>query len=206
MTQTGAKQPSRILASQFNALNFQLHAVAESMEKEDWLRRAVAGTNLPAFIFWHIPRSLDWTIQRGIRGVPEVLASEPWASKAWARADLGTGYSLEEADAVAADVVPAEILDYADAVRSHVSQWLRGMEDGELDAPNRLTEHAKLAPGYDRPALQEALAPLADQPVWLVLSLDCFAHGWAHVEEIRLLARAGRPRPGLRSTGLRGPQ
>ena len=84
-------------------------------------------------------------------------------------------------------------LDYADAVRSHVSQWLRGIEDGELDAPNRLTEHAKLAPGYDRPALQEALAPLADQPVWLVLSLDCFAHGWAHVEEIRLLARAGHP-------------
>src|SRR5438270_12670369 len=131
-------QPSRMLASQLNALNFQLHALAESMEHDDWLRRAVAGTNLPAFIFWHIPRSLDWTSQRGIRGVPEVLASEPWASKAWARADLGTGYTLEEADAVAADVVPGEILEYADDVRSHVSQCLRGMEDAEQDAPNRL--------------------------------------------------------------------
>ena len=40
--------------------------------------------------------------------------------------------------------------------------------------------------------VREAIAPLADQPVWLLLTLTCFAHGWAHLEEIRLLARAGR--------------
>jgi DinB superfamily len=185
-------QANRLIASQLNAVNHQLHEVAAWMEPEDWLRRSVLGTSLPAFTFWHIPRVIDTTVNLGIRGMPELIESQPWAAKRWARPEGGVGYTEEEADRLAAEVVPAEVLDYADAVRSQVSQWLKTITDEELVAPNSLMEHTRKAPAYFRPEVQEAIAPLVGQPVWLVLSITCYAHCWAHMEEIKLLASVGR--------------
>lgn len=185
-------QAARLLSTQLNALNFHLHEVAASIGPDEWMRRAVPGTNLPAFTLWHIPRTIDSTVNMGIRGVPELIESEPWVAKGWARPEGGTGYSAEEADRLAAEVVPEEILAYADAVRSNVSQWLKTVTDEELEAPNRLKEHAAAARAYQRPGVQEAIAPLVGQPVWIVVSITCYAHGWAHLEEIKLLAAAGR--------------
>lgn len=181
-----------MIATQLNAVNFQLHAVAALMEPGDWLRRSVPGTSLPAFTFWHIPRTIDSTVNMGIRGVPELIESQPWAAKRWARPEGGTGYTVEEADQLAAEVVPAEVLEYADAVRSNVSQWLKTVTDEELEAPNALMDHARASSAYTRPEVAEAIAPLVGQPVWLLLSITCYAHSWAHLEEIKLLASAGR--------------
>ena len=185
-------EANRLIASELNAVNRELHVVAGELEPADWLRRGAPGTNLPAFIFWHIPRVIDSTVQMGIRGVPELIQSEPWTSKAWARPEVGVGYSIEEADRLAAEVVPAQVLEYADAVRAQVSQWLRATTDEELEVPNLLMEHAMGQPAYHRPAVRETIVPLAGMPVWLLLSITCFAHCWAHLEEIRLLAGAGR--------------
>ena len=185
-------QATRLLASQLNAVNHQLHEVAAWMGPSDWLRRSVRGTSLPAFTFWHIPRVIDSTVNMGIRGVPELMSSQPWASKRWARLEGGVGYSEEEADQLAADVMPDEVLEYADAVRSSVSQWLKTITDEELEAPNALREHTRASGAYTRAEVEQAIAPLVGQPVWLVLSITCYAHCWAHLEEIRLLATVGR--------------
>jgi hypothetical protein len=185
-------QAGRLIASELNALNREMHAVADAMDGGDWLRRGVPGTNLPAFDFWHIVRVVDSTVNMGLRGTPEVIASEPWASRAWARPDIGTGYSREEADALAAQVAPQEVLGYADAVRAQVNQWLRALSDDELDAPARLLERMRSTPAYNVPAILEATAQFEGQPAWLVLTFACFAHGWAHLAEIRLLTDAGR--------------
>jgi hypothetical protein len=185
-------QASRLLASQLNSVNHRLHEVAESMEPGDWLRRGVPGTNLPAFTFWHVVRVIDSTVNTGIRGVPELIESLPWSSKAWARPEGGVGYSVKEADELAARVVPSEILEYADTLRSQVSQWLRAITDEELEAPNAMSDNVSRHSAYSRPAVQESLQPLVGQPVWLLLSITCYAHCWAHLEEIRLLNAAGR--------------
>ncbi|HXN78947.1 MAG TPA: DinB family protein [Candidatus Dormibacteraeota bacterium] len=185
-------QANRLISSQLNAVNHQLHELAAWMQPEDWLRRSVPGTSLPAFTFWHIPRVIDTTVNMGIRGVPELIESQPWAAKRWARPEGGVGYTVEEADELAAEVVPAEVLDYADAIRSQVSQWLKTITDEELAEPSALMEHTRGAPAYGRPEVHEAIAPLAGQPVWLVLSITCYAHCWAHIEEIKLLASVGR--------------
>ena len=89
-------------------------------------------------------------------------------------------------------MVPAEVLDYADALRSNVSQWLRALTDEELEAPNALMNRTRASDAYTRPEVLEAIAPLAGQPVWLLLSITCYAHCWAHLEEIRLLTSVGR--------------
>ena len=187
-----AMQANRLIASQLNAVNHQLHEVAAGMQTDDWLRRAVPGTNLPAFTFWHIPRTIDSTVNMGIRGTPELIATQPWASMRWARPEGGTGYTVEEADQLATEVVPAEVLEYADGLRSHVSQWLKTITDEELEATNTLMEHARQSPAYQRPEVEEAIRPLVGQPVWLILSITCYAHSWAHLEEIMLLAKVGR--------------
>lgn len=185
-------QASRLIASQLNAVNRHLHDVAGSIEPDDWLRRGVPGTNLPAFTFWHVARVIDSTINMGIRDVPEVVASEPWVSKAWARAEGGVGYSLEEADELARAVVPSEVLEYADAVRAEVSQWLKTVTDEQLEAPNDVLRQAKRHSAYGRPEVRKAISQFSGQPVWVVLSISCFAHCWAHLEEIKLLNAAGR--------------
>ena len=185
-------QANRLIASQLNAVNYELHQVATWMKPDDWLRRSVPGTNLPAFTFWHIPRVIDSTVNMGLRGAPELIGSPPWAAMRWARPEGGVGYSVEEADQLAAEVVPAEVLDYADAVRSQVSQWIKTLTDEELEAPNTLMDHAREAKAYTRPEVQEAIAPLVGQPVWLILSITCYAHCWAHLEEIKMRATVGR--------------
>src|ERR1700694_5251921 len=98
-------QASRLLASQLNSVNFQLHELAGELEPDDWLRRAVPGTNLPAFTFWHAARVIDSTVHLGVRGVPELIEAPPWASKPWARPVLGTVYSISEANDLGGVVV-----------------------------------------------------------------------------------------------------
>ena len=185
-------QANRLIASQLNAVNHQFHEVAAWMRPDDWLRRSVPGTSLPAFTFWHIPRVIDTTVNMGIRGVPELISAQPWAAKRWARPEGGVGYSEEEADHLAADVVPAELLEYADALRSQVSQWMKTITDEELEAPNTFMDHARASGAYTRPEVEAAIAPFVGQPVWLLLSITCYAHCWAHLEEIRMLASVGR--------------
>jgi hypothetical protein len=193
-------QANRLIASQLNAVNHQLHELAAWMQPDDWLRRSVAGTSLPGFTFWHIPRVIDTTVNLGIRGVPELISSQPWAAKRWARPEGGVGYTEEEADELAASVVAAEVLAYADALRSNVSQWLKTVTDEELEAPNALMDHTRASAAYQRPEVGEAIAPLVGQPVWLVLSITCYAHCWAHIEEIKLLASVGRAKAAKHET------
>lgn len=187
-----AVQANRVIASELNALNREMHAVADMLHPDDWLRRSVPGTNLPAFTWWHIARVVDSTANLALRGAPEIMESEPWASKAWARPGIGTGFSRDEADAVATLVAPEEVLAYADALRSHVSQWLRAAPEDELNAPARLLDRMRASAAYNQAAILEATAPFEGQPAWSVLAFACFAHGWAHLEEIRLLAQINR--------------
>src|SRR5260370_8072953 len=86
-------QASKLLASQLNSVNFQLHQGASELESDDWLRRAVPGTNLPAFTFLHVARVIDSTVHVGVRGGPELIRSRPWPSHLWARRNHAPLYS-----------------------------------------------------------------------------------------------------------------
>ena len=185
-------QASRLLAGQLNAVNFLLHDVVGRLEPEEWLRRAAPTTNVPAFTLWHVARVLDSTVQMGIRGEPELIEAEPWASKRWARVSTGVGYSVNEADELAALVIPSEIVEYADASRSATNQWLKTVTDDDLEAENKVIERATKHAAYNYPTSLEALTWTAGRPVWVVLSIACFAHCWGHLEEIALLAVAAR--------------
>lgn len=185
-------QGTRLLAGQLNAVNFLLHDVVSRMEPDDWLRRAAPTTNVPAFTLWHVARVLDSAVQMSIRGEPELIESEPWASKAWARQSTGVGYSLAQADELAALVVPDEVVEYADASRASTNQWLKSITDEALEAESKVIEHVTDHAAYNYPANLKAIAWTAGRPVWAVMSIACFAHTWGHLEEMALLAVASR--------------
>jgi hypothetical protein len=185
-------QATRLIAGQLNAVNFLLHDIVGRLEPEDWLRRAAPTTNVPAFTLWHVARDLDSSVQMGIRGEPELIESEPWSSKAWARQSTGVGYSLAEADELAALVIPEEVVEYADASRASTSRWLKSITDDVLEAECKVIENVTNHPAYNYPANLDAIAWTAGRPVWAVMSIACFAHTWGHLEEMALLAVASR--------------
>jgi hypothetical protein len=185
-------QATRLIAGQLNAVNFLLHDIAGRLEPEDWLRRAAPTTNVPAFTLWHVARVLDSSIQMSIRGEPELIESGPWASKAWARQSNGVGYSIAQADEMAALVVPDEVVEYADASRASTNQWLKSITDDVLEAECKVIENVTNHAAYNYPANLEAIAWTAGRPVWAVMSIACFAHTWGHLEEMALLAVAAR--------------
>jgi len=47
--------------------------VTETFSEEEWTRRALPGTNPPGFTAWHMARTVDWAMQTGVRGRPEVI-------------------------------------------------------------------------------------------------------------------------------------
>jgi hypothetical protein len=53
-------------------------------------------------------------------------------------------------------------------------------------------DRARASGAYSRPEVEESIAPLVGQPVWFLLSVTCYAHSWAHLEEIKMLAGVGR--------------
>lgn len=185
-------QGTRLIAGQLNAVNFLLHDIVGRLEPDDWLRRAAPTTNVAAFTLWHVARVLDAEVQMSIRGEPELIESEPWASKAWARQSTGVGYSLAEADELGALVHPDEVVEYADASRSATNQWLKSITDEVLEAECKVIEHVTNHPAYNYPANLEAIAWTAGRPVWAVISIACFAHTWGHLEEMALLVVAAR--------------
>lgn len=185
-------QATRLLAGQLNAVNFLIHDIAGRLEPDDWLRRAAPTTNVPAFTLWHVARVLDSSVQMSIRGEPELIEAEPWASKAWARQSTGVGYSIRQADELAALVVPDEVVAYADASRSATNLWLKSITDDVLEAECKVIEKVTNHAAYNYPANLKSIAWTAGRPVWAVMSIACFAHTWGHLEEMALLAVAAR--------------
>ena len=177
-----------LLAKSLNMVNYRLGTVASSVQPDEWTRRAVPGTNLPAFTFWHSARGIDSVINFQIRGVPEVSERDPWrADPVMGLPGLGVGYTLAEADALAHRISIERVLAYASDVRADVSRWLKTIgDDFLLSVPNTMERRAA-SPAYGDPANVAASRPLDGQPVWTIILGSCFGHVWAHLEEIQLL-------------------
>jgi hypothetical protein len=59
---------------------------------------------------WHAARAIDSDVNMGLRGKAELIETPPGAERAWARQSVGVGYTNEDADELAQQVVVAEVL------------------------------------------------------------------------------------------------
>jgi hypothetical protein len=106
-----------MFASLMNVVNLRLHQVVGETREDEWTRRAASGTSMLAFTLWHVARAVDSGVNMSLRGKAELIETSPWTQRAWARTCVGVGYTNEEADEFARQVVVPEVLEYADAVR-----------------------------------------------------------------------------------------
>jgi hypothetical protein len=176
-----------MFASLVNVLNLRAHQVVAETQPDEWLKRGAPGTNLPAFTLWHTVRAIDSGIHMGLQGTSELIDRAPWSDRAWAQPGVGVGMTLTEADAVAERVVPSEVLEYADTVRTVASGWLKMLSDDDLETENSWIQHAAESSAYSYPAYASQIAWMEGRPVWAVMAISVFGHCWAHLAEIETL-------------------
>jgi hypothetical protein len=118
---------------QFALLHQRVQSTLAEITPAMWNATLVPGTNRLGFLFWHMARGQDCFLQTLIRGTPEVSMAAPWTSlPGWELPGIGTGFSLVEAEAVAARVTISEMQHYEDAVFHAIQRWLDEVGDADF--------------------------------------------------------------------------
>jgi hypothetical protein len=176
-------------------LNGSFNLLAERLEKttdEEWVRRAIPGTNLVGFIIWHGVRTIDWAVHTAVRGVPEVAAGARWAGRLEQRFAYGSGITLEEADLAARGVGREVVREYLAEVRGAVMGWLRGVDDAELERVPAMKEQQRVDPHYLQPEVWAEVSSMEGIPAWQILARPSMSHIRVHAGEIDTLLQALR--------------
>ncbi len=186
-----------MLTQQLRTVNLRYRHVASAVPAELLTARVADAANPIGFLLWHLPRSQDWAVNTAIRGVPEIVRSEPWSSNvAIATPGIGTGFSSAEADAVARALDLNQLLHYADAVHLGILDWLTTITDNDLDEIPDVEANDAQFPEYQRseflaemdsgPEHDAAVAERGGQPAWLFLTSVCVTHLHRHLGELDL--------------------
>lgn len=183
----------QLLQRQLAGTNGLFHEIADDLTIAEWNARPVAGVNVLGFTLWHLPRTQDWAAQTVVRGVPEVIADSRWAGRgALATRGIGVGLTLAEADALARDVTPADVMAYADAIHDTLQAWLDTLSDDDLDVTPAFEEHQAALPEYQTHAFRSQTGDLAGKPLWRILTGPCIGHVRGHLGELGTLKQALR--------------
>jgi uncharacterized damage-inducible protein DinB len=109
-------------------------ATVEGLSADDLAARPAPGANPIGWLAWHLLRVQDDHVA-DVAGTEQVWTEQGWADRFGLPLDPGaTGYgmSAEEVDAVR--VPSAELLlGYGEAVSARTAEFLRGVDDDDLD-------------------------------------------------------------------------
>lgn len=182
-----------LLAKQIQMVHARVEGLT-GFTSAEWMARPGPGRNRVGFTAWHMVATRDWTIRPILQAARPIGWDAPFASTGVATCAIPFGMTLEEADAVAEVVTPAEVAAYSRAVTDELLQWLAATDDAALDVPPpNGRAHLALSPRYEEPAYRHQLesdpADMTLWPTWQLLTRPCFAHCLFHLEEIEF-ARA----------------
>ncbi|HUZ85558.1 MAG TPA: DinB family protein [Candidatus Baltobacterales bacterium] len=186
-----------MLVQQLDTVNLRLHHSAHDLTPSELVARPISGVNPMGFIVWHMSRSQDWAVNTAIRDVPELVTRAPWRDNSVAVAGIGTGFNLEEAIAVAAQVRLDQLLQYADAIHADTIGWLKGLDESVLDEIPDVAAHDARHPEYQTagfraemdggPEHDDAVGRKGGLPVWIFLTSVSVTHLHRHLGEVDLL-------------------
>jgi len=140
---------------------------------------------------WHMARSIDWAVQCGVRGVPEVAAGDEFRAVG-VELGIGTGIPPEEAMAIARRMPRGLVANYAAAVIKESLGWLATASDEELESPTRMGQNQAAFPVYRADGHLAEVRDLLEIPNWMVLARPATSHIRVHNGELQLLAQALR--------------
>lgn len=182
-----------LIQAQLNGIHQLFYACADDLTEAEWTQPVLPGTNPLGFTCWHLVRTRDWAVQTAIRGIPEVIADERWVS--WhrlARAGIGAGIPLEQANEIARQTSRQDTLAYADTVHSTIQSWLRHLSDDDLETIPEIEAHMSTYPEYQHAGFRAEIADLLGQPIWRLLNGPCNGHLREHLGEMNLLKQIAR--------------
>jgi len=139
---------TELLAKQHQIVHARI-AGLQSFSNKEWMARPGPGRNRIGFTAWHMVATRDWTIRAILQGERPIGWDSPFDGTAVARCAIPFGMPLEEADAIAESVSPADVAAYSEAVTGEILRWLARTEDVVLESPppNGRT-HLALSPRY----------------------------------------------------------
>lgn len=182
---------TQILEAELKWINQSFHAIIDDMTDEEWTARPLPGMNLAGFTLWHIARTQDVDVQTAIRGVPEVITQPRWAAcGTLATPGFGFTVTLEEADAIAHGIRPADVGAYADAVLAEIVAWLATLSDEDLDTAPDWRTHIAPFPVLQVPELLE----MSETTIWEELLGTCGLHCRGHLAEVAIIKQQLRQR------------
>lgn len=166
-----------------------IKSATEDFSETEWIQRVLPITNPPGFTVWHMARTIDWAVQCGVRGVPEVAAGDEFRALG-AELGIGTGIPPEEAMAIARRMPREVVANYAAAVIKESLDWLATASDEELESPTRMGQNQSAFPVYRAEGHLAEVRDLLDIPIWMVLARPATSHIRTHSGELQLLAQA----------------
>lgn len=172
----------------FADVHVTFHAVAGDLTEQEWKSQPVSGQNTLGFIAWHIPRIQDNIIQTWIRGIPELAHGERW--KKWQpfrHLGSGTGIPTEGAHEIGHLVEKVDVLNYANEVYQEVVDWLRVLNDDDLERIPDSENTLKSYPEYQTPGYLNIAADLIGQPIWVLVMSVCIGHVHRHLGELSVM-------------------
>jgi hypothetical protein len=186
-----------MLVQQLETVNVRFHHVASAVTPELMTASAGPRSNPIGFLMWHIARGQDWSVHTAIRNVPELVASTPWSAIAGiSTPGIGTGFAYSEARELAGRLDKTELLAYADAVNTAAIDWVRTIDERDLDSIPDVYAHDLPFAQYQTEGFQAemdsgpehdaAVGKSGGQPVWLYLTSVCVTHPHRHLGEIDL--------------------
>lgn len=175
-----------LIRAQLTSAHAQFTDTVNEITDAEWLARPYAGANLIAFTAWHVPAVQDWALHTWMRGLPELRARPETAlAPALNPPFAAFGMSLEDADRIAAEVSPADVLAYADATRAAAAELLNTLTDATLDGVSDTRAHGTRLPQHQTRGYLAEVDDMYDLPLWRLFAGPCFGHLREHKGEIR---------------------
>ena len=181
---------TELLAKQTQIVHGRVVGLSD-MTPAQWMARPGPGRNRVGFTAWHMVATRDWTVRAVVQAKRTLGWDAPFAGSGIATCAIAFGMPLEEADAIAAAVTPAEVAAYSEAVTAEILGWLARSDDAVLDAPPpNGRAHLALSTRYDEAGYREEIdhnssgTSMTDWPTWQLLTRPAFAHCLFHLEEM----------------------
>jgi hypothetical protein len=177
------------LEGSFNLLRERIQAVSD----QEWDARAIPGASKIGFILWHCVRTIDWAVNRGLQGRPEVAEEAGWRERLHTAEGLfGAGIPDATADSLPGRAGRRAVLGYLDAVQPAALAWLDGPGGAELEQVPDFRAHLASRPEYLAPAVWEEIGDFVGAPAWHYLARPAISHIRIHVGEVDTLLAALR--------------
>lgn len=193
MSNIPPKPAVAVIKAQLKKIPKILEYLIADITPEEWTTRLAPNDNMLGFIAWHLPSVQDFTVQSLIRAVPEVRHRPEWQHcTALDTTTYSFGITLEEADAVALNSQPTDVLRYSHAVSEEIISWLDIIDEGELfiipDGPANLSK----CPAYEKIGPPDEIEGLYNRSSHDLLASTCYGHIRSHFGEIETILKQCR--------------